>query len=367
MKILFLVATSKSSNHWDFFIDRVDLTRKLDAINTWVQDALDSKNEVMFFEGGNEEERYDDDTKTLHLTESGDYEHASLSNGFLRVKAALRWVSQNKEFDAVYLGDDDIYVNIKEFLKIELTHDYIGTGALGGGGFLFTKKSINSILNYENTIHKHCDTAIYDAINCDGTITKKLENLVCAPFYTPGELYATIHYAAGKRMHFIHNTIKFFQENGYTNRKIILGGGIDMTKRYDIVSYEISARRKSCRWYDYTTDPNGWEYHGGYARSVIRIPLLEAFWPYAESSTKKFVLNLDTLLVDYPEAEVFNEKLHFLIEKCRHSLINKENLFLMTTNYTTINGWIEDSSIKETHKLNFEHLNNNFFYKKQHE
>ena len=48
-KILFLIITSKTHNHGNQLnIDRVDLTRKLDAINTWVGDVLDSGNDVIF-------------------------------------------------------------------------------------------------------------------------------------------------------------------------------------------------------------------------------------------------------------------------------------------------------------------------------
>jgi hypothetical protein len=74
-KILFLVLTSKTHNHGDQLnIDRVDLTRKLDSINTWVGDVLDTDNDVIFFDGENEDVSFDENSKTLHLTDYDGYE-----------------------------------------------------------------------------------------------------------------------------------------------------------------------------------------------------------------------------------------------------------------------------------------------------
>ena len=125
-KILFLIVTSKTHNHGNQLnIDRVDLTRKLDAINTWVGDVLESGNDVIFFDGENENELFDEDSKTLHLTDFDGYEDGvSLTKLFPKVKSALKWVYENKEFDTLYLCDDDIYVNLPEFLKINFTSIY---------------------------------------------------------------------------------------------------------------------------------------------------------------------------------------------------------------------------------------------------
>jgi len=365
MKILFLVATSKTHIHESVLhIDRVDLTRKLDAINTWVIDVINSANDVIFFDGGNESVYYDENSRTLHLTENDGYENDILSILFPKVKSALKWALENKEFDMLYLCDDDIYINIQQFLKIEMKYDYMGTGSMGGGGFFFNKKSINTILNYENTKFRVCDQAIYDAISSDETITKFFSNEKSYPFYLPGELYATIHYVTGKRSYFLHNIFNHFNENGYTNRKIILGGGIDMSKANELVSYESTFKRKTPRWYDFTIDPNGWEFHGGYVRSLLMLGNLENFWPYAENSTKMFVLNFNALLHDYRNTDLFYEKLNFLINKCEYSLIDERNLFLLSETNEDIDGWMIDESIKEQHKLNFELLNEYNFYKK---
>lgn len=365
MKFLFLVVTSKTHIHeGQIHIDRVDLTRKLDAINTWVYDVMNDGHEVIFFDGDNENEWYDDNTKTLHTTEEDGYENKELSVLFPKVKAALKWVIKNKEFDILYLCDDDVYVNLEQFKKIDFSFDYIGTGSYGGGGCIFNKKSIQTIINYENKGYKVCDQAIYDAIMKDNTLKKNFGNEKSSIFYLPAELFATIHYVSGKRTHFLHNTFRYFNENGYTNRKIILGGPIDIMKTNDVVTYESTYGRKTKRWYDFTVDCNGWEYHGGYPRSDVNFNHLKGFWPYAENSTKFFVINYNVLLHNYVGHSTFYDNLNYLIQKCEYSLINKNNLLLCSEKIEEIKGWTPDNSVKEKYKLNFELLNKYNFYKK---
>jgi len=365
MKILFLVVSSKTHVHYESInIDRVDLTRKLDAINTWVGDVLHKGHDVVFFDGGNENEWYDDNSKTLHLTEDDGYENYELSTLFPKVKSALRWSLNNRDFDILYLCDDDIYINLEQFLKIEMVHDYMGTGGYGGAGFFFNKKSIQTILNYENKEFRVCDQAIYDAISKDETITKNFSYNKSAVFYVPGELYATIHYVTGKRSYYLHNTFRFFNENGYTNRKIILGGPLDCVKRNEVVSYESTLGRKTPRWYDFVIDPNGWEYHSGYMRSNITFNQLNEFWPYAENGTKFFVINFESVLYDYIGHPIFNTTLNRLINLCESSLIDKNNILLCSSKNEIVDGWVLDNSVKESLNLNYENLNNYNFYKK---
>jgi hypothetical protein len=106
-------------------IDRVDLTRRMDAINTWVGDALHKGHDVVFVEGGSENVWYDENSKTLHLTVSDEYEISVLSNLFEKGKYGLKWCLENKDFDVLYTCDDDVYINLEQFLKIEITHDYM--------------------------------------------------------------------------------------------------------------------------------------------------------------------------------------------------------------------------------------------------
>lgn len=364
-KILFLVVSSKTHNHGTFFnIDRVDLTRRMDAINTWVGDALYKGHDVVFLVGGSETVWYDDNSKTLHLTDSDEYENSEISNLLVKAKSGLRWSLENKDFDVLYLCDDDVYINLEQFLKIEMNHDCMGAGSLGGGGYFLNKKSIQTILNYENKSFRVADQAIYNAILGDNTITKDFTYNKSAVFYVPGELYATIHYVTGKRSYYLHNIFRFFNENGYTNRKIILGGPFDCTKLNEVVTYESTVGRKTPRWYDFVVDPNGWEYHGGYLRSLIILDRLINFWPYAENATKFFVVNIETMLGDYIGHQIFNTKFNTLVSLCENSLIDKKNILLCSSKEENLDGWVLDNSVKESLGLNFEYLNQYNFYKK---
>jgi hypothetical protein len=363
-KILFLVVSSKTYLGHNTNIDRVDLTRRMDAINTWVGDALYKGHDVVFLEGGSETVWYDDNSKTLHLNVSDEYENSELSNLLPKAQAGLRWSLENKDFDILYLCDDDVYINLEQFLKIEMTHDCMGVGSLGGGGYFLNKKSIQTILNYENKGFRVADQAIYSALIDDNTITKNFEYKKSAPFYVPGELYATIHYVTGKRSYYLHNIFRFFNENGYTNRKIILGGPLNSQKLNEVVSYESTLSKKTPRWYDFIIDPNGWEYHGGYLRSLIVFNSIIQFWPYAENATKFFVVNFETILHDYIGTSYFNTNLNKLITLCENSLIDKNNILLCSSKEETIDGWVLDNSVREFHNLNFEHLNDYNFYRK---
>lgn len=366
MKILFAILTSKQHNHGDQLnIDRVDITRKVDSINTWVGDALYLGHDVLFFDGGNDTEYYDELSKTLHLTQNDGYESLGVPSRLLiKTQAAFRWILKNKEFDYLYLGDDDIFVNIPEFVKIKMTHDFMGTN-MGGSGFFFNRKSMQVICDFKNTDFSVGDQAIYSAIMSAPNITKFTDSPKNCPFYFPGELYATIHYVTGKRSYFLHNIFRYYHENGHTNRKIILGGAINMTKENELVTYETAVNRRTKRWYDFTTDPNGWEYHGIYPRSMMYIENLKNFWPYANNATKYFVINFKIMLQSFPlGSDQFFDNLNFLIKKCEQSLTNKNNLLLCSDNNEYIEGWAIDNSVKESLKLNFEDLNKCNFYKK---
>ena len=366
MKILFVILTSREHNHdGQIIIDRVDLTRKLDNINTWVQDAILSGHDVLFFDGGNEVEYYDELSKTLHVTDNDGYETRSEpSRLFKKTQSAFRWILKNKKFDYLYIVDDDVYINIHEFLKIKINHDFVGCTS-GGKGYFYNKKSMQVICDVNNTNVSVADNLIYLTMVSAPNITKSSNMSKHSPQYFPGELYATVHYVTGKRSYFLHNILKHFHENGVTNRKIILGGPLDSMKKNEIVSYESKANKTTSRWYDFTTDPNGWEYHGGYIRSYIHLNNLKEFWPYADNATKYFVINVNNMLSDYVIGSPrFYENLNFLVEKCERSLTNKNNLLLCSSGIENINGWTIDNSVKESLKLNFELLNGCNFYKK---
>jgi len=362
-----MVVTSKTHNHGDVMnIDRVDLTRKLDAINTWVEDVLYLNHDVLFFEGGNSSQFYVDSNRTLYLTEDDGYEENGVpSRLYKKIQAAFKWALDNKDFDYVYVCDDDVYINSEEFFKIEMNYDFMSSGAFGGGGYFLSKKAMQEIIDTD-TEFSVCDLAMYGILRADKNLTSYSENCKHAIFYFPAELYATVHYATGKRAYFLKEMFSFYKENGFTNRKIILGGPLDSYKENLLVSYEATHNRKTKRWYDFVKDPNGWEYHGGYARSSANINHLKNFWPYAKNSTKYFVLNFDTFLNDYKhDKTLYFENMQFLIKKCEESLIDDNNLILLTDKNIEIDGWKLSQEVKEKLKLNFEVLNDCFFYVKK--
>lgn len=364
MKFLFLTLTSKRHDHnGNFTIERCDLTRKLDCLNTWVPEVLDAGHEVLFFDGNNEKEIYNPDSLTLHLKDSDEYEQKPFPSRLLpKIQSAFRWVLENKDFDYVYLHDDDIYINIKEFNKSNIVHDFKGTN-IGGFGFFFNKKAMQALIEFKNEVHSVADHAIYDCMRSNNNVSKIFSMIGHSAFYVPGELYSTVHYVCGKRCYFLNNILRFYQDNGFTNRKIIFNFPFLGINRNSYVTYEADANRKTRRDYDFVMDRNNWEYHCGYARSTItNVNTLKEFWPYAKNSAKYFVVNISPLLVHYEENSKEEIK-NYLISKFEESLINKENLILCSEQEEDHgNNWKIDNQISENLKLNFENLYKYKFY-----
>lgn len=383
MKILFVIGSCKQYVNGNFIIDRVDLARRVPLIHTWVDDAIYAGHDVIFFEGGHSTEYYDERTRTLHLAVDDLYEPDPSADGsvvlsrlYIKHQAAYKWVLNNKEFDKVFVCDDDVYVNLQEFMKMDLDVDF--TFLTGGAGFIFSRKALEIIVNHVNTTHRVADHAFANAIQqniTDGFVWGHSETYERnQAFYIPGELAPTVHYVSGKRVYHLHNIIKNFKETGVTNRKILLGAPLDSTRVnwWDTVTY--LTQNKDCmpRWYDFTTDPNGWEYHAGYQRSTISFTQLINGWPYAENATKYFVLTPHTLLGDIWESpSEYYKYLDQLIKKCEYSLIDANNLILCYHKTSDrklppfeLTGWRVDNSVKDSLKLNFELLNECDFYVK---
>jgi hypothetical protein len=367
MKYLFLTLTSKRHDHnGNFTIERCDLTRKIDCLNTWVPEVLDAGHDVLFFDGGNDKQKYNPDSLTLHLTESDEYEQKPLPSILLpKIQSAFRWVLENKDFDYVYLHDDDIYININEFNKLNVTQDFKGTN-IGGFGFFFNKKAMQALVEYKNEEkHSVADHAIYDCIRSNNSVSKIFSMMEHGAFYIPAELYATVHYVCGKRCYFLNNILRSYRDNGFTNRKIIFNFPFSGIEKNSFVTYEVEINRKTRRDYDFTVDKNNWEYHCGYARSsIINVNSLREFWPYAKNSAKYFVVNISPLL-RYHEGASKEDLKNYLINKFEESLINKDNLLLcsdLKDNKDIPKEWKLNNSVKDSLKLNFENLVNYNFY-----
>lgn len=369
MKILFLVNTPTVYTGHTVEIDRPDLTRRLDCINTWVPEVLAAGHEVMFYVGGAEKDYYDEEMLTLYLKVETGYEPLAgkgTSVIFKKNQAAYRWILENRKFDIVFSGEDDMYININEFVKIPESVDFMNhgdcmtVGGLGGGGYILNRKALEALVNHNNT---HSHVADHATINGLAGLNIVGHNR-CAPFYFPAELYGMMHYVVGKKVYLLHHTLQYFRENGYTNRKIILGGPLDAMKLNDLISYETTARKRTVRWYDFTTDPNNWEYHCGYPNSpALPVAWIEPFWPFAEKATKYFVLNFKGMLPNIKfGTEEFYNGFDFYVNNCERSLINKDNLILCSDGEEELKGWKINNTVKKSLKLDFEQLSACNFY-----
>lgn len=367
-KVLFLVMTCKirMSDKENVKMARPDLTRKVDCITTWVPDALREGHDVLFFQGSSPTTYYNPESKTLHTTDLEECEEVGIpSPPFKKLQNACRWALDNLDFDVAYHIQDDNYVNMHEFSKLSMCYDFMSNCGSGGSGFILSKKAMEAIASYNNTDRVYHDLAIMGAIEENKSLTVGRLPM-CAPFYIPGELYMSVHYVPGPRMHYLHYVTKYYQENGHTNRKIILGGPLRSDEKNLIISYEQDADRKTPRWYDFIMDSNGWEYHDGYSSSHIfpNHPISDFLqnWPYAPNATKYFVVNTTTMLKRYTESD-----LDAILAKCEESLINKDNLLLLSEATAPVlnkDGWVLDNNLKRLLRLNFEALEQCNFYRK---
>ena len=368
-----MVMTPKVYNHHDqMILNRNDISRKLDFINTWVPDAIRAGYDVIFFSGASEHEYYHEASRTLYLNVDDRYEPVlgdgtttPLSRCLVKIQAGFKWALANRDFDWVYFCDDDIFINVPEFSKLDSSMDYRSSQDWGGGGHFFSRKAAQVLVDYENTSWRLADQCIGNLMWANQDLVQNRFTPQSHPWYVPGELYATVHYATGKRAHHLYHMFKNFQINGFTNRKIIFGSPVSIWAHNEIMSYE-SPDRNTARWYDFTTDPNGWEYIGGYPRGDVGLHHFKEFWPFAENGTKYFVINPYLFFPDFANnQDLYKADFNFLVEKCLFSLINKNNLLLCTEKEESIQGWQLDNSVKETLQLNFETLNDyNFYIKK---
>ena len=364
-KFLFLIVSSTSHNHGSGInIERCDLNRKLDPLNTWIPDILELGHDFLFFDGGCDTQIYDEKNKFLHLIESDEYEALGVASRlFLKVQSTFKWVLENKNFDYVYLCDEDIFINVNKFFKLEINKDFHGCN-LGGCGFFFNKKAIQSIISYENRNIHTADIAMFHAMN-ESDCTKNADMRNHAPFYVPGELYATVHYCTGRRSYLYNNVLKNYKENGYTNRKIIMGYPISHSYN-SIVTYETKVKRSTISYYDFAFDPYGWEYHLGYSRSTILHPnVFYNFWPYAKNSSKYFVVNMECFLQHYESKEHKINFFNYLSQKCQDSLIDKNNFFICSQEKESYDGWKINNNLSDKLDLKFQDLKNWNFYERK--
>lgn len=278
MKLIFLVCTCRIYNHANIYIDRPDLTRKLSCLETWVPRVVEKGHEVMFYSGDSNENYYDEQNHHLHLNVDDAYDYGiKISPQFEKIKAATKWILNNKDFTHIYLITDSDYININNFTEETanelLKYDFLSNGS-GGEGFFLSKKACEILVNdpHVNTI-KHSDNAIdnffksiaerYD-LNIGGIGSIGLNTIRS---YIVGEKYFLIHYCTGKRMYWVDFVLSQYNNQTPIKRKIVFNLPIDSTAGQLVNSYKTTNNLNTPLYYSFTTDQNGWEHYGSYIRS----------------------------------------------------------------------------------------------------
>jgi hypothetical protein len=290
MKIIFLAYTSKTYNSCGIHIDRADLTRKMSCMETWVSKIESCGHEVIFFDGNNPETSFNKKTKTLHTTadESYDYDYLKDKNiGSLmleRLKAAVSWVINNREFDYIFRIDDGSYVNsyvLNEILKELKDCDVlIGTG--GGAGMFLSKDVCEKLLLYKNERKIHIeDIALWDFFEA-ANIRKRHSSLLCHQYVLSENLF-TIHYTNGKRQYTTDTIVSCYHNRIPIDRKVILNYNLDYLLPLRCNTWD-SDWEITPLFYSFDKDIYNWEHYGHIARSNFPVT---GHCPFAEQSIKE--------------------------------------------------------------------------------
>jgi hypothetical protein len=292
MKILFLGFTSKKYDGHSIRIDRSDLTRKMSCMETWVPRIEKAGHEVIFFDGNNAEQSYDEKNKILHLISDESYDYNYLKdNGigslmYERLKEAVEWCLKNKEFDYIFRTDDGSYIN--SFVIDKMIADIEDSDVVhshgGGGGVFMSRKVCEDLIhdiNEENifiedvTLWKFFDKHPYK---------RKTSNLLCHQ-YIVSEDYFSIHYTNGKRQYFVDNVISYYYDNNPLKRKVILNYPLDHGTPLLVNTWDSDFVRTPI-YYSMDKDMFNWEHYGTVARNHYAVT---AECPFAKNSINELV------------------------------------------------------------------------------
>ena len=327
MKILFLAYTSKSYNGGGIKIDRADLTRKMSCLETWVPRIKKLGHEVIFFDGSNEVQSYDEKNSTLHLVanESYDYDYLKDQNigslMLVRLQEVLRWALANREFDYVFRVDDGTYVNafvIEDIYEIlRQGHSVVRSGDGGGGaGMFFSREVCKQLVQFTNPKKIHIeDMAIWDFL-----VTSKIEshftNKLCHQYILSENLF-TIHYTNGKRMYFTDNVISYYHQGSPIKRKVIVNHILDGRTPMPVNSWSYDDGNTPI-FYSFDKDDNNWEYYGRTARSSYTVEGVCLFAPRSIDTLLLCDINFDfnnpsqyKTFFDYVESVTENGCIYF--------------------------------------------------------
>lgn len=290
MKIIFLAFTSKKYDGHGIKIDRADLTRKMSCLETWVPRIEELGHEVIFFDGNNDVTHFDSKNKILHTTSDDSYDYHYLQEqgrGSLmleRLKSAISWVLENREFDYIFRTDDGSYVNayvINEMIRDVEGWDVV-RGDGGGAGIFLSRKTCEKLINFENKTNIHIeDVALSYFFSVTPNLRVKNSRLLCFQ-YVLSEKYFTIHYTNGKRQYTTDTIISYYHEGSPMDRKVILNYNLDYLIPQKCNSWD-SNWDVTPLYYSFDRDKYNWEHYGKIARTSFHVT---SNCPFAENSIK---------------------------------------------------------------------------------
>jgi len=290
MRIVFLAYTSKTYSSCGITIERADLTRKLSCLETWVPRIESLGHEVIFFDGDSSTTAFDKKNKVLHTTanESYDYDHLKEQHigslMFERLKAAISWVLENRDFDYVFRIDDGSYVNAYVLDKIiqELSGCDVMMGPGGGAGMFFSKKACEQLIQFDNEKKIHIeDIAIWSWLSSANLVTKH-SSLLCHQ-YVLSENNFTIHYTNGKRQYTTDTIISYYYNKAPLDRRIVLNYTLDYLLPLSCNTWD-SQWDTTPLFYSFDKDQYNWEHYGVLARANFPVTM---YCPFAEHSIKE--------------------------------------------------------------------------------
>jgi len=292
MKILFLGFTSKNYNGHGIRIDRADLTRKMSCMETWVPRIEKMGHEVIFFDGNNETQSYDEKNKILHLISNESYDYHSLKDEgigslmYERLKEAVDWCLKNKEFDYIFRTDDGSYIN--SFVIDKMITDIQGYDVVhshgGGAGVFMSKKVCEDLINDVNEENIFIEDVTLWKFFDKHSYKRKTSSLLCHQ-YIVSEDYFSIHYTNGKRQYFVDNVISYYYDGNPLKRKVILNYPLDhgtplLTNTWD------SDFIRTPIYYSMDKDMFNWEHYGTVARNHYAVT---SECPFAKNSINELV------------------------------------------------------------------------------
>jgi len=326
-KILFLAYTSKKYKGHGIEIDRSDLTRKMSCMETWVPRIEALGHEVIFFDGGNDNQFFDKKNKTLHLisNESYDYHHLKeIGFGSLmleRLKEAISWCLENRDFDYIFRTDDGSYLNawklgdFLEELKSEPGAVFSSAGG-GGAGIAFSRKTCELLASYENKSKIHIeDVAIFKFFTDLGI--NGISSSILWPNYVLGEKFFSFHYTNGKRQYFADDVISYYNNGIPIRRKVMINFPFDLMENefhyLPIKTWDFENSEKTPIWYSFEKDDQNWEYIGNYARSGLCVNQQCPFGIKSINELAFWNVSFDTSLIH--EERIFMDYVESVMDK----------------------------------------------------